>query len=217
MVDVSTVDAFSADGPADVSTEDVSIADASSGSAADAAPDVSIVDAAADVSSGAQSDASEASVPPAEGGIPSDASPLGSCVEAGTSSGVECAGSRCSGDQVCCVTFYPSGGQTSEACTTLAMCDYNATGTATYSALACRDVGDCAAGNVCCATSSLTGNGSIAQCASSCPNISFRQTTACENACECPADAKYCNADTCFGYSIGLCSAASGGSGSCPF
>jgi len=206
--DVSTLDAPSADGPADVSTDDVSIADASSESAAD----VSVKDAAADVvedvSSGGGSDASDALAPPSDGGIPSDGSPLGSCVAANTSGGVECAGSRCATGEVCCVTFYPSGGQTTEACTSLGACDYNATGSPTYSALACRDIGDCASGTVCCASVSTTGNGSIAQCASSCPYTAVSKTTACQNVCECPGNVPHCNAVTCFGYSIGLCGTA---------
>lgn len=220
MVDVSTVDAFSADGPADVGTEDVSIADASSESAADAAPDVSVKDAAADVtqdaSSGGGSDASEASIPPSDGGIPGDGSPLGICLlDAGMSSGVACAGSRCTSDQVCCVAFNPTIGQISESCTALDSCDYNASGNPTYSALACRDVGDCGPGTVCCATSSLTGDGSIARCLSSCPVTPLQQTIACQNGCECPAAEPHCNATTCFGYSIGLCGATSGDE-SCP-
>jgi len=214
--DVSTVDAPSADGPADVSTDDVSIADASSDSTAD----VSVKDAAVDVSSGGGSDASEASAPPSDGAIPGDGSPLGNCVDAGTSGGgVACDGApggRCAAGQVCCVAFNTSGGQVTQTCEALGSCDYNAIGNPTYSALACRDIGDCGPGTVCCATSSSTGSGSIAQCLSSCPVTTYKQTLACQNSCECPMAEPHCDAVICFGYSIGVCSASPSDT-NCPF
>jgi len=198
------------DGSPEVGLQDAPIGDAPLEAGRDAAPEASIHDAATDVAAGA-SDAADASPPPSDGGIPSDASPLGSCIAAGPSSGVECAGGRCASGDVCCVTFYPGGGQTTEACTTLASCDYNGAGSTTYSALGCRNIGDCRSGEVCCGTESTDGSGAITQCATSCPYEPFgNQTTACQNSCECPASTPQCNAESCSGYTLGLCGATGG-------
>jgi hypothetical protein len=200
--EASTIDAPATDGPPDVGMQDAPTEQ-------DAAPEASIRDATSDVAAG-QSDASDASSAPSDGGLPSDGSPLGTCIVAGSSSGVECAGGRCASGEVCCVSYYPGGGQTTEACTALGSCNYNGTSSTVYSALGCRNVGDCPSGKVCCASASTTGSGSIAQCATSCPYISIRQTTACQNSCECPVSEPQCNAETCLGYAVGLCGATSG-------
>jgi hypothetical protein len=208
----STMDAPAIDGPPDVGLQDAPSEDAPQESAQDAAPEASIHDAAGDVAAG-ESDASDASPPPSDGGIPGDGSPLGTCVVAGSSSGVECAGGRCTAGDVCCVTFYPGGGTTTEACAALSACDYNSTsGSTIYSALACRNVGDCPSGKVCCDSASTAGSGNIAQCATSCPYIAVKQATACTNNCECGSSTPQCNAASCLGYTIGLCGSTLGSS-----
>src|SRR5580700_5484378 len=204
--EASPMDAPATDGPPDVGLQDALIEDAPREADEDAAPEASIRDAAADVAP-VESDASDASPPPTDGG-------LASGIDAGPSSGVECAGSRCTGGEVCCVALDP-GVQTTETCMALTSCDYNGSGSTTYSALGCRNVGDCAPGKVCCASASSTGSGSISQCLTSCPYISIKQTTACQNSCECPSAQPQCNAESCaLGYTIGLCGATSGSS--CP-
>jgi hypothetical protein len=207
-LDASATDvgALPADSSSDASMSDVATADQQ---LRDVAPEWSSAETSTDATMDAVADVGQVS----DGGPPSDASPLGACVSAGTSNGLQCGGTTCEPGLVCCVAFYPTGaGQTTETCTTLSACNYNAaSATIVYSALACRNVGDCPAGSVCCGSSSTMGAGSLVQCATTCPysGVGMR-TTVCKNSCECAAAAPYCNAKQCMGYTVGLCGGMSG-------
>jgi hypothetical protein len=204
--DVSIVDAPPLDGRAvDGPTSDGSPGDAArtdSGVTDATMTDAAVADAAlADV---VTTDAGGADAPPQEAGNFTDAGVLGPCVAVGTSSGVACGGSTCPSGDVCCVT-QPSAGSPTFACSAAASCNTSATGPTTYSALACRNVGDCTAGNVCCLVPSQTvGTSYTTVCRSSCQ--SFVQVQACQNSCECPMPTT-CDVATspCNALSLGTC------------
>jgi hypothetical protein len=204
--DVSIVDAPPLDGRAvDGPTSDGSPGDAvrtDSGVTDATMTDAAVADAAlADV---VTTDAGGADAPPQEAGNFTDAGVLGPCVAVGTSSGVACGGSTCPSGDVCCVT-QPSAGSPTFACSAAASCNTSATGPTTYSALACRNVGDCTAGNVCCLVPSQTvGTSYTTVCRSSCQ--SFVQVQACQNSCECPMPTT-CDVATspCNALSLGTC------------
>jgi hypothetical protein len=155
-------------------------------SAADAPPpgEAGLADAPhADAADAANTpDAGDASAP-TDAPVVADANPLGSCVAAGSSTGVTCGGASCSSSQVCCVA-QPQGGTATSYCSTLAACDPNASSGTMYSALACRNRGDCASGVCCFVPSTVAGGGASASCMASCPGT-FSQVQVCRNACEC--------------------------------
>lgn len=169
------------------------------------------VDAPIDVGVDAQHDATvDAPEDAGAGGGTIDGGPpyqvsLGACVTDGTYTGVACSGGRCAPGQVCCAAWYPTvggpSGTTVESCTTPSACDVNTTGSPIYSALGCRNVGDCSSG-VCCVTPSSVTSGFTATCASSCTSGVSRRS-ACQNTCECAAGT--CAVNYCGGFSIGLC------------
>jgi hypothetical protein len=183
--DAAHTDATTIDARADATEGDSTVVDAPGGGGPD----------------GSKSDASsqEASTPP-------DASVLGSCVAAGTSSGVACDGATCASGEVCCVAE-PTAGSPTYSCTAPAACDTSATGSTVYSALACRDVGDCAAGNICCLIPSQTvGTSFTTACRTACQ--SFSAVQACRNSCECTGIA--CDVASPCPLAVGTCG------GSCP-
>jgi hypothetical protein len=217
-------DATPIDAPMSIVSDEASTMDAAPAAAPDAAPDApnepqedagpeaSIHDAAPEVGP-TESGVPEASSPPPEAGVESDAGPLGVCLlDAGQSSGVQCGETRCtSAAPVCCVTFNSSVGPEGQTCETLAECGYNTSPTdgTIYSALECLTAGDCAPGKVCCLSASMSGAGTIAQCVTTCTFTYTSQATACQNSCECGGGAEStCNPQQCDGYSIGTCGAA---------
>jgi hypothetical protein len=146
-----------------------------------------------------------------EAGGESDASPLGTCLEAGLPRGVACAGSVCAANEVCCITA-PVGAPPMEQCTLLADCNYNAANTAPVTALGCRNAGDCPSGSFCCAPPG-TGSGYASACATSCvTTVTSKQY--CRNSCECTGTYNVCNAKLCLGAIVGVCGLAGGSS--CP-
>jgi hypothetical protein len=184
-------------------------ADAAQGESMDAPVDVSIdvpvdvgVDAKPDAAPDATADASDASEASDVGpfdGSDGDGNVLGSCVAAGSFTGVECAGGRCASGEVCCIEV--SGTTVTEACTTAAACNTNST-SPVYSSFACRNRGDCPSGQVCCTSGSATvGNSFLNACATSCPP-SPTHKTACQNTCECTSS---CSVATCGSIPMGLC------------
>jgi hypothetical protein len=204
-VDAPVVDARLLDGlAADGSMPDGPLVDAAraDSAATDATmTDGAVVDAA--VMDAAATDAVAVDAPPQETGSPTDAGVLGKCVGVGTSTGVACGGSTCPSGDVCCVT-QPSTGSPTFACSALASCNTSATGPTTYSALACRNIGDCAAGNVCCLVPSQTvGTSYTTVCRTSCQ--SFVSVQACQNSCECPTLTCDVATSPCNALSLGTC------------
>jgi hypothetical protein len=209
LADVST--------SADVSTADGPILDATTSDGPDGMPatdapppDVS-VDAPVDAPVEAQIDAAgpdaspDATVVDAgvfDGGYESDATPLGSCLGNGASSGVACGGGTCALGQVCCISF-PSSGLATETCTSSSACNFNLAGTGVrYSSLACRNRGDCATGVCCVNPSGVTGAGMATTCTGTCSNT-FSQRVACRHDCECGG--LTCGATSCVGGYYGTC------------
>jgi hypothetical protein len=187
MSETSTMDVASIDAPPPF--------EASFDAPADAKPDATAEqDAAPDATA---SDASDASA--FEGSTPGDGGPLGMCIAAGSSAGVECAGGTCAAGEVCCVDY---GSTVTEACTAPAACDVNSTGGDTFSSLGCRNIGDCPSGDVCCVTPSAVSSGLMAACASSCVAGPLKRV-ACRNVCECTTGT--CKAVTCSGVSFATC------------
>jgi hypothetical protein len=182
-----------ADGPGEISPTD------------SAGPDATLPDSTVTVEAGMDATSSDAvgmDAAPAEASGPDDASVLGSCVEAGSSSGVACAGSTCMSGHICCITTPASGGAATEMCTLPAACDVDAGGSARHTSFACRNAGDCPAATTCCIAA--TGFGYATSCVppTSCP-VSLSGRPACRNACECGG--LNCLATTCGGGALGVC------------
>jgi hypothetical protein len=171
--------------------------------------DATVQDATAD----ATTDAPSESPPPLDGGPPSDASPLGPCVDANTSAGVECAGGRCGPGKVCCVNNQMLALPT-ETCTDMAACDVANMGYPQYWALSCRNWGDCPPGTVCCYQPTDAGSGVVATCVTSCSAGISIVHVGCQNSCECVGAGAVCNEKSCLGAVYGICGTI-GGSG-CP-
>jgi hypothetical protein len=192
-LDGARADSTTPDAHADAGEADSTIADARPGTDAPG-PDGAPIDASSQ-----------------EAATPSDASVLGSCVTAGTSAGVTCGSVTCSSGEVCCVA-QPAAGSATSSCTSSAACNTSATGSTEYSSLACRDVGDCPVGNVCCLLpGQAVGNGYTTACrtSSACPNT-FTTVQACRNLCECPSIACDLPPSPCLALAIGTCG------GKCP-
>jgi hypothetical protein len=183
VIDVAMSDVVSTDGTA----TDSSLADA-------AGPD-------------ATADAADAT---SQEGSAGDGSVLGSCVDAGSSTGVTCVGATCPSGQVCCIGL-TNGSPTSSSCMPSAQCATGVAGSTTYSALSCRDVGGCAAGTVCCLVPSTGGAGYTTGCQASCPTT-FNTLEVCKNSCECPTAT--CKVPTALGSPCSALSLATCG-GSC--
>ncbi len=184
-------------GPMDVAIE-VPI-DAPIDVSADVAIDTGVdakADATADATADAPNDVSEA----ASFDGPATQPETGSCVGAGTSAGVACAGGTCTGGNVCCIEV--SGGTVTESCTAAAACNTNST-SPVYSSFACRNVGDCPSGKVCCSLAGATVGSSLTNtCQTTCPST-FRQKQPCVNTCECGAGS--CTSITCSSIPMDTC------------
>jgi len=176
-VDSPGMDAPQRDAPiTDVGSMDVVMSEA-------APKDATGIDSTVPDASGADAPveaAQEASIPDSSGS--GDGSILGGCPAPNSSAGVTCGGATCASGDVCCVGV-PSAGSPTYACTTPGSCDTSATGSTTYSALACRNLGDCTAGTVCCLVGGTVGGSFTTSCQATCSN--FTRSTTCRNLCEC--------------------------------
>jgi hypothetical protein len=146
--------------------------------------------------------------PPPDSNGPGDASILGSCPGAGTSSGVSCGSVTCTSGQACCVGVPGGGGSPTLNCMTTGQCGVVGVvpGT-TYSELACRNLSDCPSGTLCCLVPAGTSTGHNASCMATCPST-FSQTAACRNNCECATSTCQIAGTGCAPLSIATCGGA---------
>lgn len=194
------------DAPADVAAE-------GPGPGMDATADDATPDAPADSSDGSSKDVipdvieastPDSTTPDASAG---DGGLLGSCVAAGTSPGVACNGGICPSGDVCCVNHDPIGMTTFESCTAPSGCTAGINGLGhQISSFACRNRGDCATGQVCCANPASSAGLNIV-CTGSCAQT-FTQFPACSNTCECSAGMCKVALGGCYGEPIATCGGA---------
>ena len=207
-----STEANASDGlPGDASELDSPLGPIADGPSDGARADATTMDARVEAGEGDSSvadanpgpDGAQADAPSQEASPSPDASVLGSCVGVGTSTGVTCGGAICASGEVCCIAE-PAAGSPTSSCTAPAACDTGSTGSTSYSALACRDVGDCTAGNVCCLVpSTVVGNSYTTACKPACQN--FTTVQACRNTCECTGTVQCDVATACSALSIGTC------------